>query len=824
MKRKGPSDDKVKAARPKKLARTSAQSVLSETESATAWPYDVPRSMLSSFRVTSSPFQAYDTKGKIAPDASSQTGTPFAATGPEPMFDHSWRVTFVQCTHTYARGGSRMSTGPVEVTVCPPSERCDHVDSPPSALSVVPIHPTQGSPPLRRSAHHGDENRPPVVSLPVVSLEEPGHFTPDRGPCLPLRPSLGRQPREVGESRYDPAEVNISASVATPIGPSHVTDPTCEAPSCTTSADGRSESARLQPAFPRIPTAQWVYPSPPTVVQVPTGPSHPFQPFSASQEHFDSTRTGNQHAAETPVTFNPVYGHSFGPPTPVFTSFPGFVAAPHFPYMPLPPPPSACPPSYASPHDPPRIHSVGVSQPPIPHLPYHQNPTVPPHTHTAIAPMSHPNPPAAVAPIQMHLPAYGTPPQHLSAPWCTLYDTLKRQHGGRRGYKKRRASPENAEPHTLEPVSTEVGRGSMHHAHVHQCPFCPRTFTFPNSLAIHLKWHWGARIHKNGKGVERALRDAEKRREETEKLQSKLEQAFSDDPESSLPSDGVPASRSPLPQDPQVDTFDFHQFSLPVIAQSSFGSIFDFPFSFGTSAADFPGFDFDDTSSSGISPTSSETTHAIPSSSFPSSSSNSYQTPSSGDRSVPCTPDPSVDSGSSSNSQSVGHASPKWARDLFGDGAGEHDADGEGEDVLYGDDLFGDGDSDVGEGGERLGDSVGGRVSDRRAAFVSSASQVPVRLRGRGCLGNVTVLDAPRMPLLQLPPPLISGDDEGDKEEPLDVEEDYFQDVIQGERESNRGVSISHHLPIGLELAPLDDFGSLQSLPDVDAFERLSLS
>lgn len=478
LKRKGPSDDKVKVARPKKLARTSTRSISSETESATAWPYDVPQSMLSSFRVTSSPFQAYDIKGKIAPDAA-QTSTPFAATGPEPMFDHSWRVAFVQCTHTYAQGGPRISTSPAEVTVCPPSERREHVDTPPPALSAVPVHPTQSSSLLRRSARHGDENRLPVVSLPVVSPEETGYFTPDRGPCLPLRPSFGRQPRAVGESRYDPAEVNTSASVAAPVDPSQVTGPYCEAPSCTTSTAGRSEPSRPQPAFPRISTAQWVW--------------HPFQPFSASQEHVDPTRTVNQHAAETPVTVPPMYGHQFGPPTPVFTSFPGFVGAHHFPYMP-PPPPSASPPSYGSPHDPPHIHSVGLAQRPVPLPPFHQNPTAPPHTHTSIAPVSHPNPPAALAPTPMHLPAYGTPPQlapHFSAPWCTLYDTLKRQQGGRRGYKKR-ATPEYAESHTLEPVSKEVGRGSMQHAHVHQCPFCPRTFTFPNSLAIHLKWHWGA--------------------------------------------------------------------------------------------------------------------------------------------------------------------------------------------------------------------------------------------------------------------------------------------------------------------------------------------
>lgn len=100
-------------------------------------------------------------------------------------------------------------------------------------------------------------------------------------------------------------------------------------------------------------------------------------------------------------------------------------------------------------------------------------------------------------------------------------------------------------------------------------------------------------------------------------------------------------------------------------------------------------------------------------------------------------------------------------------------------------------------------------MSDHRAAFVSSASQGS---RGRGHLVNVTVLGAPRMLLLQLPPPMISGDNEDEEDDSSDVE-DLFRDV-----------PINLHLHDGLELAPLDDFGSLQSLPDVNAFARLSLS
>ena len=38
-----------------------------------------------------------------------------------------------------------------------------------------------------------------------------------------------------------------------------------------------------------------------------------------------------------------------------------------------------------------------------------------------------------------------------------------------------------------------VGRGKKgKRKGEHPCPLCPRRFGLPNSLALHLKWHWGA--------------------------------------------------------------------------------------------------------------------------------------------------------------------------------------------------------------------------------------------------------------------------------------------------------------------------------------------
>ncbi|KAI0325940.1 hypothetical protein GY45DRAFT_1339801 [Cubamyces sp. BRFM 1775] len=118
LKRKISDNGTAKASRPAKVARTrslqhaKAKSRLSTSAAVedrlvdesneyerTMWPVNVPRSMLFSFRVDSPSSQSHDSLAATArpeqpkerPDCSM-----FSASGPQAMFDHTWRVMFVE--------------------------------------------------------------------------------------------------------------------------------------------------------------------------------------------------------------------------------------------------------------------------------------------------------------------------------------------------------------------------------------------------------------------------------------------------------------------------------------------------------------------------------------------------------------------------------------------------------------------------------------------------------------------------------------------------------------------------------------------------------
>ena len=210
-------------------------------------------------------------------------------------------------------------------------------------------------------------------------------------------------------------------------------------------------------------------------------------------------------------------------------------------------------------------------------------------------------------------------------------------------------------------------------------------------------------INANGKGIERARRDAEKRREESDRLQSELEQAFASEP--MAPGERELPAHEPTSSEAQVAVASLDEFSMPVIAQSSFGGLFDF--SFAPSQAGLSSlFDGSDSLSPGISSTSSSAgmAYAFP----PLTSAHAIATESSSGSStggsVPRTPELSADSGSS-NAASAGSASPTWSQDLFG--GEDEDEDGkdgtEGVGLAGDDDLFGDGAQDLyGHGEEDL--------------------------------------------------------------------------------------------------------------------------
>ena len=70
-------------------------------------------------------------------------------------------------------------------------------------------------------------------------------------------------------------------------------------------------------------------------------------------------------------------------------------------------------------------------------------------------------------------------------PWSSLFDSLKKD--------KRRASSKRKRSIDQTTISIpEDQHQDDKSREVHFCPLCPRTFNLPNSLALHLKWHWGA--------------------------------------------------------------------------------------------------------------------------------------------------------------------------------------------------------------------------------------------------------------------------------------------------------------------------------------------
>ena len=80
---------------------------------------------------------------------------------------------------------------------------------------------------------------------------------------------------------------------------------------------------------------------------------------------------------------------------------------------------------------------------------------------------------------------------------------------------------------------------------------------------------------------------------------------------------------------------------------------------------------------------------------------------------------------------------------------------------------------------------------------------------------SVSVWDVPRAPRLgplRLPSGLLDDDDDDEDENGYEAQDAYDDEGF---------LVASSHPPAAL--APLDDFGALQALPDLDAFGRLSL-
>ena len=210
-------------------------------------------------------------------------------------------------------------------------------------------------------------------------------------------------------------------------------------------------------------------------------------------------------------------------------------------------------------------------------------------------------------------------------------------------------------------------------------------------------------VNRNGKGVERAWQEAERRREDEARLQSELEQLLFGTTSSSQAST---VTASPSPADEVGDPFA-HQsssaFSMPVIAQPAC-NMFDFPFSTASTLRD-------DTIGSPV--------DSCPPHGYAPSSAGSSASSSSSHGSVPRTPDLSSGPGSS-RSSIVESLSPTWSRDLFG---AEDDEAPEGlnlngeNDEHHANDLFGDREEDEG-GRPARAQAADGRPTQVRTALL----------------------------------------------------------------------------------------------------------
>ncbi|KAH9941769.1 uncharacterized protein BXZ73DRAFT_74950 [Epithele typhae] len=119
------------------------------------------------------------------------------------------------------------------------------------------------------------------------------------------------------------------------------------------------------------------------------------------------------------------------------------------------------------------------------------------------------SPHVVVAPTLQYVPKPSTRTHKnfaTSMPWSMAFDEMnhmkKKPKNPSKTLRKKRnageavvvATPSEEQSFLLldcggaAPLNNEQHGGKVEH----QCPLCPRKFTFAHSLALHMKWHWGA--------------------------------------------------------------------------------------------------------------------------------------------------------------------------------------------------------------------------------------------------------------------------------------------------------------------------------------------
>ncbi|KAI8976597.1 hypothetical protein BD414DRAFT_158740 [Trametes punicea] len=797
----------------------------------TMWPPDVPRSMLFNFTVGAPSFKAYDdTKEVVAHRKHSCKDRPvFLATGPETMFDHSWRLTFVEPSNSANKPAcAPLATVGTPATIDTHNAAATVPHSSPAPSTVTKsLLPVEHVPPSGMHGHEtGIENVVVLNATPALSQDaseiRKGHSIRRDGPPTPLFQSTNLGPArqhdrvslaqpsvqpphsfaangvlsdgfrlETQESSFQASQIPIYAPIPTAIASLSLSSHLCVA-----SPHARSVSPGTVPPDPLfVHSFQDIQQHSTLEFAPPISTSHSQMsgiPRSVGEEPHHARR---KSALSGPCQFGASPSQSP-------------LAHPHCHFRHLNP--ISIPPSLPG-HPTSLGLGGGMSQPfsifghvtELINLPRPQGVArgPPPCIHPLPVPL--PSPFFPPAPHQSYLSRSG-------APWSALYDSIKRSRDLLREKGKNQLASGSAPGHIASTGSDDSEDKFPRPGawQPHRCPFCPRTFSLPNGLAIHLKWHWGATglawkkgISRRSKTIERALQDAERRREEAARQQQDRDFPGLPAPLNGMVGHAPGESLMPTTSLAQVDGAP--PFSMPIMAQQSFSS-FDLSLcpSQPSSLSESPY----------SSPIEVHNPHTFPPPVIAAASSSS---PIYGGI-LPHTPELLPDT-SSANSTKTGHESPGWSEDsLFGrDEATNADAEGD----YVNEDLFGD------CSGGRARDTGSADVrSDRRISltdsFVSAGGYHEYVASTHSCRVRPPIPRAPRLVPLRLPPMFFDDEDE----EFGDVDDECGR-AISGEDGGDLFFGVSRMEPRAMDgLGPLPELVSLSSLPELDdAFENLSL-
>ncbi|KAI0654385.1 hypothetical protein C8Q70DRAFT_525883 [Cubamyces menziesii] len=632
----------------------------------TMWPVNVPRSMLFTFRVGSSSPRSAATTCSDPADARTDCSV-FSASGPQAMFDHTWRVTFVEPRTALTFGlPARPSPTTSSIAASPTIPHCIPTATfpadrlPPAPSPVVPATLFSRSEQIHSSENVSPPQLIPIVSQNVVVVKR--MLPPPRGPPTPLLPTTLGVNHPSSQFAHPHSRLYRIPSA-----------PVAQTPPSLATPHAQNGRAKL-PIYAPVPT--------PTLA-LPLADDAPIE------------RVPALYQPQPALTQNALPLHR-GPHFPMH-------AIPYVCATPLRTFPSSRPPVFADPLHQNQYFSHNTGPFPVQdcandplgprfpqHAPFtHGNCTVSSLPYPQISQGSHPGGdasfdthpqpfPTFIPPLPLTLPNAPVlprlpPPPAVKPPWSTLFESVKLAAGKPRKVARRKVDPaEYIEDQVMGSLSTATHsrdhptRGVAGAGDMHRCPLCLRAFSLPHSLAIHLKWHWGASsldwkrgISKRCKAIERAFLDAERRREES--AQQQLENDLPRRP-SSLTMLDMHAGQvggddyNTLPLATALDPTSLsdnlsRSFAMPIVARQSFDA-----FDFSLSSSESPL----SANSTCVSPTGSHHSHVFPPAILAPSSTATMMYDS-----LPHTPDLLIDTGSS-NGASTGRASPTWSDHLFG--------------------------------------------------------------------------------------------------------------------------------------------------------------